>query len=215
VSAWEASLRGLSSEAVAANQRRRILSAVGVALYRNGYRYTTVEHILELASVSRRTFYSLFDGKADVFCAAHAEALALLDERVRAACGSEEEWPQQVEAAVAAALRWATAEPDRAYLLVAEPLTAGPRMLCPHDLLVDRFASRLRLGRAFSPIELPSTLEEYLLGGFANMVAARLTQDRPSLLPRLAPELTDFLCSPFLGDATPAAVCPKAEAIGV
>jgi AcrR family transcriptional regulator len=197
--ASRARLRGLAPEEVAADQRRRILATVGEAISRRGYMRTAVEDILGPAGVSRRTFYELFAGKADAFCAAHDEALGLLGEQVQIACEGEREWPRKVAAAIAAALRWAAADPVRAHLIAAEPLTAGPNLAYCHDLLLARFGPGLRLGCGETGVELSETGQAALLGGVARVVALRLRAGHAARLPDLAPELTQIVLSPYLG----------------
>lgn len=194
-----ARLYGLSSEAIAEDQRRRILAAVGEAVSQRGYHATAVLHIIEPAAVSRRTFYDLFVGKDEAFCAAHSEALALVAERMRFAAEREREWPYEVAAAVAAALRWAATEPSRAHLIVSEPFTAGPRPAFCRDRFIARFAPPLRRGRTYSTAELPAVLETGLLGGVVGVVMARLSRGSPASLLDLVPDLIEVILNPYLG----------------
>jgi AcrR family transcriptional regulator len=192
-------LRGLSPEAVVGDQRHRIFAALGVVLTRRGYTRMTVEEVIELAGVSRRTFYSLFDSKSGAFCVAHGEAMASLEERIHLACRSTSGWPQMVEAAVGAAVKWAITEPSRASLIASEFLTAGPHMAYSHDCLVNRFGPCLEAGRAFSSAELSPSLEEGLLGGLVSLVGIRLRSGAVGSLRVHAPALTEYLLTPYLG----------------
>lgn len=175
-----------------------MLTALGMVLRCCGYRRMTVEDIIEVARISRRTFYDHFAGKADAFCVAHAEATALMGERVRAACDSERNWPEKVGAAVVAALDWVAQDPNRANLVVAEPLTAGPEMGYAYDRLVARFEPGLEVGRAFSAAELPNCLEEGLLAGFACVISTHLRSGTVGSLPSQAPSLASYLLTPYL-----------------
>ncbi len=175
------------------------MAAVGEAVSERGYQATIVLDIVKAAGVSRRTFYDLFAGKEEAFCAAHEEALGMLEEEVRRACGYEPSWPGKVDAALEAALRWAAVEPRRAHLLFAEPLSAGPRPAYCHDRLVKRFAPLLRRGRILCSVDLHPSCEEVLLGGLASVVGTRLDPPRAASLPALAPSLAEFLLAPYLG----------------
>jgi AcrR family transcriptional regulator len=186
---------------VAEDQRRRVLAAVPAALARFGYEGAAVASIIEPAGISRRTFYDLFDGKADAFTAAHEEALALLWARAHPACEREREWPRRVVAAVEAVAEWVAANPLRAHLLVVEPLTAGPGVGYCHDALVSRFAPSLRQGKTACRVDLPPSYEEILLGGISGVVASRLAQGKAASLPTIAPQLAEFLLTPYLDGA--------------
>lgn len=192
-------LYGLSAKEVAEDQRQRIVVALGEAISRWGYDRTTVEQIIGLAGVSRRTFYELFAGKGEAFRAAHAEALALLAERVGAACETQLDWPRRVAAAIAAALEWAAGEQYRASLIVGGPLNAGPHTAYCHDRLVANFAPALRRSRQTPVVSIFPTQEEALLAGLAGIVAARLRAGRAASLPALAPELIEFALTSYLG----------------
>ena len=61
---------GLPRAFVAANQRERILSAVGDVASVAGYSDMTVEGVIVTAGVSRRTFYEHFKSKDEAFLAA-------------------------------------------------------------------------------------------------------------------------------------------------
>ncbi len=200
-SARASRFHGLPPEAVADDQRRRILSAVPRAFAEHGYGGMTVRHVIEPAGVSRRTFYDLYAGLVDAFVAAHEEILALLCARVDAACGGGPDWPGRVRAGLLAALDLAVAEPLRVLLLVAEPCTAGPRPGYCHDLLVERIAPRLHEGRPEAKANLFPTLEEALIGGVAATVAGRLRSGRAASLPGLAPQLVELVLTPYLGPA--------------
>ncbi len=200
-SAWVGRLHGQPREVVAEDQRRRILAAVSPALATHGYAGVVVRHIIEQAAVSRRTFYELYGGTAEVFVAAHGEILTLLCARLDAACAAHFEWPVKVRAGIVAALELAAVEPLHALLLVAEPVTAGPRPAYCHDLLVERFAPCLREGRRYTDAILFPTLEETLIGGVAGVVATRLRSNRAASLPSLAPQLVELALTPYLGAA--------------
>jgi AcrR family transcriptional regulator len=200
-SAWAKRFHGQPREVVAEDQRGRILAALPRAMALHGYGGLSVRHLIEPAGVSRRTFYDLYRGLAEAFVAAHEEILVLLCARADAACAAQADWPLKVRAGVIAALDLAAAEPLRVRLLVAEPLTAGPRLAYCHDLLVERFAPRLRQGRRDSGATLPPMLEEALIGGIAGVLADHLRSDRVASLSGLAPQLVELTLTPYIGAA--------------
>src|SRR3954451_5288435 len=62
---------GRGPAAVAANQRARLLDAMTRVVVRKGYARTTVADVVEVAGVSRRTFYEQFVDKEACFLAAY------------------------------------------------------------------------------------------------------------------------------------------------
>ena len=66
-----------------ANQRERILSAVGDVASVAGYSDMTVEGVIVTAGVSRRTFYEHFKSKDEAFLAAFDAVLEQLFAAVR------------------------------------------------------------------------------------------------------------------------------------
>ncbi len=64
---------------------RRLLRAVGDAVANHGYAATTVNHIVALAHVSKRTFYERYAGKAECFLESYRRGSDLLNRRLLAA----------------------------------------------------------------------------------------------------------------------------------
>src|SRR5712691_7213909 len=76
---------GLLPTFVAANQRERIMAAVGPAVTELGYPEMSVEAIVARAGVSRRTFYEHFKNKEDAFLAAYDAVVQLQARQIRRA----------------------------------------------------------------------------------------------------------------------------------
>jgi AcrR family transcriptional regulator len=164
-----------------------------------GFDRATIETISHRAGVSRRTFYDLYAGKEKAFASAHERAFAAFAERIEGACAAQPGWPRQVREALAAALDFAALSPDSARLLLADPFTAGPHAAALRGRLFDLLTPALRRGRALCAAESCPALEQALLGGLLAVVARRLRESRAASLPALAPALTRFVLSPYLG----------------
>lgn len=76
---------GLTSDQVAENQRRRILTAMADAVAEKGFAATTVGDVITRAAVSRATFYEQFADKQECFLAAFDAAAAQVMTTVGAA----------------------------------------------------------------------------------------------------------------------------------
>src|SRR5262245_61122151 len=116
----------LSSGEVEADQRQRMLAAVGGVLAEHGYARATVADILAVSGVSRRTFYKQFADKDDCLYAAYEDAerrawVAAAEAVAEAPAG---DWPGRVHATLGAILELVAAEPDTARLFTLEARAA-------------------------------------------------------------------------------------------
>jgi AcrR family transcriptional regulator len=193
--------RLLPPEAVAADQRRRILAAVPEAVAAHGFDRTFVRHIVEQARISRPTFYELFDDRFAAFRAAYEHAFDCLLARLEWACEAQRRWPQKVSAAVSAALVFSAAEPAAARLIAVGPLATGATTTALRNRSLERLIPPLRAGRKKFPeaASLPSHTEQALLGGICSVIAERLHAGEQDSLPTLAPQLTQLTLTPYLG----------------
>ena len=139
----------------------------------------------------------------DDFANAYEAAFARLQIRVEHACMGEppSAWPAQVAAAIRAALAFAGAHPELAYLLTSGALAQGKAGFARYDRMLDHFAQRLRPGRAKRPEGefLPAITEKAMIGGLAMLVAQRVDTGRASELPGCAPEAIQFVLTPYVG----------------
>ncbi len=183
----------------AAHVQRRILAALGEEVAGAGFDRLTVRVIACRAGISRRTFYDHFPGRDEAFIAAHERAFSVLAERIEGACATQPGWPQQVREALAAALDLAASSPAGALLVLADPFAAGPHADALRERLFDLLVPALRRGRALCAVEPCPALEQALLGGLLAFVAGRLREGRAASLSALAPPLTRFALSPYVG----------------
>jgi AcrR family transcriptional regulator len=179
----------------------RIVSALARETCEKGYRSVTVADIVKRAAIARNTFYENFSSKEDCFLAAQQLAMSAALERVVAAAGELESWPQRVQAGLAAFLEYVTSEPALARTCLVEALSAGPAAVKHYEESQQAFVSLFRLGRDVSPRgrDLPETLEEAIIGGVYWIVYQRLAVSEVSTVAELLPELVEFALTPYLG----------------
>lgn len=191
----------LSREFIARHQRARIITALAEETSEKGYRGVTVADIVKRAAIARNTFYENFSSKEDCFLAAQQMAMSGALERVVAAAGELESWPQRVRAGLAAFLEYVVAEPALARTCMVESLSAGPAAVKYYEESQQAFVSLFRLGRDVSPhgAGLPETLEEAIIGGVFWIVYQRLATAEVSAVPELLPEIVEFALTPYLG----------------
>jgi len=189
---------GLPREAVAENQRERLLNGVVEAVARDGYNATTITGIVKAAKISRRTFYEHFEGKQDCFVAAYAMIEAHVLESMLAAPGAGEEWPERVRARLAALLEVLARDEAVTRCFLVEPLAAGGEVAARYREAMSLIAAALR------PEPPPSQLnmevrDQALIGGIATLIVRRLNTAGAARLPELLPDLTELSLAPFVG----------------
>ncbi len=189
---------GLPRAFVASNQRLRIIAGILRVLPRQGYASATIGHVTAEAGVSRAAFYQQFESKEDCFLAACDVASEWLCERIEAAVGPGDEWPDRVRSGVAELVRLLTGNPEAAHLIAVEALQAGDAARERQQAFLARFAAALRAGRR-GPAEVPAELEELLLGGVVSLIARYIETDRAEQLPGATARLVEDLLIPYLG----------------
>jgi AcrR family transcriptional regulator len=190
----------LSRQAVEFDQRRRLLTAMAIALEQHGYARTTVSQVLERACVSRRTFYEQFVDKDDCLLAAYDEAERRAWAQAVAAVApvSSEDWPRRVHAALGAVFDFLAAEPVAARLFTLE-VRALPGIAERHRGAVERIAAILRAGNraASGGRDLPEATERTLVGNVTALAGSYVLSGTTGLLPGLVPQLADHLLLPY------------------
>jgi AcrR family transcriptional regulator len=182
-------------DAVARNQRERLLGATVAAVAANGYETTRVADIVGLAGVSRGAFYGFFDNKLDCFLATLDELAELaeegaIDSYVDTGGGLAERLEAVLERLVEAIL----AQPAAARVWLVEIYAAGPRAIARMDRLLDRLErlAAAAIGESPARAGMPREAVRAVLGGMRHAIATRLRHDRAGELPALVPHLVDW-----------------------
>lgn len=137
----------------------------------------------------------------DDFSNAFEAAFARLQVAVEHASGQKREWPAKAAAAVTAALEFAAANPGEAELMTNEALSRGTEGIARHERMIGYAAERLSTGRVVrrENSHLPDITEQALVGGLVMLIAQRLEQGTHAELPDAAPEMIEFVLTPYLG----------------
>ncbi|HEX4669001.1 MAG TPA: TetR/AcrR family transcriptional regulator [Solirubrobacterales bacterium] len=167
---------GLSRAEVMAIQRRRILDGVAAALAYHGYEDTKITDIVELAGVSRPTFYEYFEGKEQCFAAAYGDGVERLVAAAEAAVADESDWAARLSLALSASLAFLAADPPLAHLLLVESLAASRPARIEHERSLARLAEALRPPGADHGSAAPVSEEtaRLLAGGLASHLSGRV-----------------------------------------
>ncbi|HEX5984704.1 MAG TPA: hypothetical protein VFY69_10900 [Solirubrobacterales bacterium] len=162
-----------------------------------------MEQVLAYARVTPEEFEAHFRSLDQGLIAAQEDFLERLRLEVATACDLDRAWPDNVRAALDAALAY-VAEANAmargfAVEATASSLAASERQYAA----LESFADLLREGRRFYPqaAQMPPTTERALVGGVASIISDRLLSEEPQALVDLEPQLAEFLLVPYLGRA--------------
>lgn len=196
-------LAGAPTALAGADQRSRLLAATFLTVAERGYGATTVSQIASEAGVSPPDLALHFADKEACYLAAYDALVDWAGAGVRTALARRGGWPRGVRTAVEATLSMVAADPRLARFCATEPLLAGAGALDRHRTTVARLAAPLRIGREHCAwgAELPSELEETIVGGAIWSIASGVQAGDGERLAALAPELTYFLLTPYLDTA--------------
>ncbi|HEV7398778.1 MAG TPA: TetR/AcrR family transcriptional regulator [Solirubrobacterales bacterium] len=205
----------ISVDAVAADQRRRMLEALPRAVAANGFEGTTVEHIVKLGQVRRNSFYEQFSDKRDCFTAAYEIAQERLLGVLTFQCYTRSGLSERMSAALGAGLGLLGANPSLARLIVIEAPAAGGEIALRHQQWLDRYSRLLQLAAVGSPdmVAPRPTLESAIVGAIVSRIKQLILADETSELPALNPELVELALSYYGSRALlePLPTSPAAE----
>jgi AcrR family transcriptional regulator len=182
---------GLRRSFVAANQRERIMAAVGSAAAEFGYADMSVEAIVARAGVSRRTFYEHFTNKEDAFLAAYDAVVRQQARHIRRAYFDETTVRNRLRAGIAAYLEFTAREPELARMCIVEVLAAGPRAMARRTEAMRMFAEIIEdnIHELIPGCRRAALTAEMIVGGIHEVVLSRILANRIDELPGLADDL--------------------------
>jgi AcrR family transcriptional regulator len=184
-------------------QRWRIVAAMAELAAAQGQESVTVTRVVELAEVSRETFYEHFEDRSDCLSAVLDSFVSLLAERAQAAGRSGGTWLEQMRAGLLELLRFLDANPHLARVCVSEAITGSLHRPGRRAELLEQLPPVLDEGRALAPADrqAPEGAAKSVIGGTIGMIHARLiSSDERSLVDLLNP-LMGMVVLPYLGEA--------------
>lgn len=181
--------QGITRRTVRESQRWRLLEAITEAVARRGYAEASVADVIEIAGVSRKTFYEHFRDKEDCFL----KAYEVLSDRLVVAMKSAIEPKMSVATRRRAQLtKFIDAlvhDPFVARAFMVDVLGAGPRALRARERVNASFAEAV-LGTA-----VPRLRRAAIVGGVNAVVVGALLEDRAQQLPNAIDALCAFIDS--------------------
>ena len=131
-----------------ADQRRRILRAVGELVGEHGYGDVTVEMIAKRARVSFKTFYKHYPGKEECLLDLCEIAFDSTEKTIRERLAANPApWPDQVLLALRTLVEAIIAEPVIARAVIVESPTVGPAITARYDRATKALVPLVRAGR--------------------------------------------------------------------
>lgn len=195
-------------EAVA---RRRLIEATVAETVEVGYARATIEGIAGRGGTSRDGFYDHFDSKQAAVEAAYSCLFERYTGRLLQTCKVQSSWPLKVKVGIGVTLDMAAASPQAAQFLTVSSLAVSDELL--HQVLDsrERLARLLVSGRTETPLgpKLPGVVEPVLVNGIAGVISAQLRAGEAKSLPAIAPQLTELVLTPYLGQEEAAEVAKR------
>ena len=163
--------------------RSRLLEGMAVSVAQKGYAETTIGDIVREASVSRRTFYEHFTGKAECLVALYEAASHNALKVLRDAIDPRQDWEQQVERALHAYLDCMASNPVLMRTLFVEILLLGPEGLAARRRVNQEIADYMLqvVGRDKVSPELAMAV----VGGIHELVLQAIEDGKVTELPAL------------------------------
>lgn len=190
----------LTQEAVAQSQRARMLDAIGHVVAAKGFKAATVADVIELAGVSRRTFYEQFGDLEACFLAAYERGMQNLFAAIREALRrhAAAPWRERARLSIEAYLQALAAAPEVSWTFSIESLGAGNQALQHRGWVLEQWVAQwralLKLREKEDPKARPVPDASLLamVGGIEELVRDCLRRQGARGLPRLAGPITEF-----------------------
>lgn len=182
---------GIERTAVTSHQRARIEGAAIQAFVRHGYAKTTLAQIVDLASVSRTTFYQHFKDKQDCFLQIYDQLVERGTVRIARERDAFEDPQQRLRAGLTAFMQLVADEPAAAQLVVVEGLSAGPEAAARHEHVTAGLRGLVGEGLNATPEagRVSDVTVNAIAGGILRVVGIHLRAGTSDALPGLTDDL--------------------------
>jgi len=165
--------------------RERLLHGLAASIRERGYRDTKVSDIVAHARTSRRTFYEVFETKADCFLALMHEVNQRMQAYIVAAVDPDAPWEEQVRAGVTAWIEAMGSQPELSVSWIREFPSLGPEAARGQRAAIRSLTRMLetltdtpQMRKAgLGPVSRERAL--ILVGGLRELAASVLEQGKP------------------------------------
>jgi AcrR family transcriptional regulator len=182
---------GVPRDEVERNQKERLWGATVAVVADKGYGKATVSDLIEVAGVSRTTFYRYFADKEACFLETLELLLIGIAALTRAGLKGEGSWQDRSEAGMGAFIGVLVTQPDAARICAVESDAAGPKAIAMVDATAAEFAGML--AEVFEQLPeqrgMPKELVDAMVGGVRKLLQTRLHRRDEGELVELVPAL--------------------------
>jgi AcrR family transcriptional regulator len=204
---------GPDHDAVAGNQRSRLIGAMIEEVAAHGYAGATLARLVALAGVSKRAFHEQFGTKQAYFLATYDAILGNALRRIGGAYRSQGDRPARLRAAFHAYACEVVEEPNAARLVLVEALGSGPAGVARMQRTRLIFEQMLSASFSEAPdgVTLAPLIAKGIVCGVERITRRRLLAGDVAELPVLADELLAWAlscCSPAAAALAPASPAP-------
>src|SRR5262245_55803999 len=161
----------------------------------------TVEDVIGVAGVSRRTFYEHFKNKEEAFLAAYDAVVEQLFRSVLDAIERATTFAARVSAGLGAFLGFLAQEPAFTRMCLVEVMAAGPDAVARRNGAMNGFGNLIQENAValLEPPLPPGLIAETIVGGVYEVVYSRVLRGEIRALPELLPDLTYSMLLPYVG----------------
>jgi AcrR family transcriptional regulator len=191
-----------SREIVWRSQRERLLEAMANAVSDKGYARVAVADVIELAGVSRKTFYEHFANKEACFLAAYDAGVSAMLEQIELDIQAvAPDWIAGAAAGTRCYLETLAANPAFARTFLVEVLAAGPDALERRNQVHERFAAMLEATQTAARADLPDLpmlghhVYRAAVGAVNELVMTEMLRGGADALPAMLPAVLEVQMS--------------------
>ncbi len=186
-------VRGAPPSEVERNQRERLFAAIVACVAERGFAATSVEDLVELSGVSRRSFYDYFGDKAECLREALEVVLGLALQGLENASGESLEEISLRRYLVLA--EFAVSQPAASKVILNDVFGAGPEAVESVMKALHEYEKLIRKSFEASPDHagIPPGLITARLGGVVEISRARLRAGKAADLPGLGDDIVALM----------------------
>ena len=195
---------GLSREAVRQSQRDRMVEAMVDSVSSSSYADTTVADVIEVAGVSRATFYEHFRDKEDCFIAAYTTVMQGMLGAVAggfASIDADSGWVERLRLAIGSLFGFIGSNPVAARVGIVEAFGAGSEARNHYQESVSAFLPFLDQGRNETPDgdRIPPETARLVVGGISALMYKRASEGQADRLGEDLPAAIYLAAVPYIG----------------
>jgi len=185
----------LPQEQVAANQRERLLAAMIDVTHERGYPAIKITDILRRSSVSRTSFYELFDNREDCLLTAYDTQVVQAEAEIISAYRNPRlKDSERLAAALLRLFEIVVSWPAAARLCTSEIDTAGASGWQSSNQTLDLGARALNTALSqISGDSIPPIITGAIVGGLRRLIYTRVRDEREQELLKMADDVLDWM----------------------